>query len=105
MFSSLRTPAPAPLPAQDVTLVPLSARAKVLGTSAGSLARQARRGQIEGAQMIASRWYVPDPAPAVTAVASEVPTDPGLALPALAQPAQQVPSGTSSAPQVPPGPQ
>lgn len=81
MFSSPQTPAAAALPAVGVTMVPLSARAKVLGMSPGALARQARRGQIEGAQLIASRWYVPDPSPAAVSVADELPTDPDIAMP------------------------
>ena len=87
MFSSPQTPTPAGPPAVDVTMVPLTARAKVLGMSPGTLARQARRGQIEGAQLIASRWYVPDPSTGPAAAATEVAadTDPNLAMPAPGQ--------------------
>jgi len=80
MFSSSPAPAPPPLPS-DVTLVPLAAHAKAQGLSTGSLARRARRGQIEGATLIASRWYVPDPTPTAAVAAVEVQTDPGLSLP------------------------
>ena len=80
MFSSSPAQAPSPLP-PDVTLVPLAAHAKAQGVSAGSLARRARRGQIEGATLIASRWYVPDPTPTAAVAAAEVQTDPGLNLP------------------------
>ncbi|MGZ4655148.1 hypothetical protein [Oryzihumus sp.] len=61
--------------------MPLAAHAKAQGVSTGSLARRARRGQIEGATLIASRWYVPDPAPTASVAAAEVQTDPGLSLP------------------------
>lgn len=80
MFSSSRAQAPPPLK-PDVTLVPLTAHAKAQGVSTGSLARRARRGQVEGATLIASRWYVPDPAPAATVAAVEAQTDPGLSVP------------------------
>ncbi|MGZ4637356.1 MAG: hypothetical protein ACXVYY_05605 [Oryzihumus sp.] len=80
MFSSSPAQAPSP-PPPEVTLVPLAAHAKAQGVSTGSLARRARRGQIEGATLIASRWYVPDPAPTASVAAAEVQTDPGLSLP------------------------
>ena len=80
MFSFSPAQAPSALP-PDVTLVPLAAHAKAQGVSAGSLARRARRGQIEGATLIASRWYVPDPAPTAAIDTAEVQTDPGLSLP------------------------
>lgn len=80
MFSSSRAQAPPPLP-PNVTLVPLTAHAKAQGVSSGSLARRARRGQVEGATLIASRWYVPDPAQTAAVPAVEVQTDPGLSLP------------------------
>ncbi|HEX8970753.1 hypothetical protein [Oryzihumus sp.] len=80
MFSSSPAQAPAP-PPPDVTLVPLAAHAKAQGVSPGSLARRARRGQLEGATLIASRWYVADAAPTATVAAVEVQTDPGLRIP------------------------
>lgn len=72
----------------EVVLVPLSARAKAMGVSPGSLARQARRGQVQGATLIAKRWYVPDPDPVLTIGAGEVRTDPNLALGDVARHAQ-----------------
>ena len=67
-----------------ITLIPIGAAAKAQGVRPQTLSRRAKRGQLEGAVLVASRWYVPSDLglpPAVSATAQGPQTDPDLLAP------------------------
>jgi hypothetical protein len=67
-----------------ITLIPIGAAAKAQGVRPQTLSRRAKRGQLEGAVLVASRWYVPSDLglpPAVCTTTQGPRTDPDLLAP------------------------
>ena len=67
-----------------ITLIPIGAAAKAQGVRPQTLSRRAKRGQLEGAVLVASRWYVPSDLglpPAVCTTTQRPRTDPDLLAP------------------------